>query len=105
VIITLRSRCPWRSGKTACFKRHFWHANQADVNSKADKWEKLICAGGPILQLSASSNQVLGTKKRGIGPAVVLLMSAGPAGPNMFVGEKVYIEGNGEGGRVVPQAN
>jgi len=26
-----------------------------------------------------------------------------PTGPNMVVGQKVYIDGNGEGARVVPQ--
>jgi len=35
----------------------------------------------------------------------VLVQVTQPAGPNMVVGEKVYIEGNGEGARVVPQAN
>ena len=33
----------------------------------------------------------------------VLVQVTQPAGPTMFVGEKVYIEGNGEGARVVPQ--
>ena len=34
----------------------------------------------------------------------VLVQVTQPTGPNMSVGEKVYIEGNGEGARVVPQA-
>ncbi len=33
----------------------------------------------------------------------VLVQVTQPAGPAMFVGEQVYIEGNGEGARVVPQ--
>jgi outer membrane lipoprotein SlyB len=33
----------------------------------------------------------------------VLVEVTQPAGPTMVVGEKVYIEGNGEGARVVPQ--
>lgn len=35
----------------------------------------------------------------------VLVQVTQPTGPSMFVGEQVYIEGNGEGARVVPQAN
>ena len=38
---------------------------------------KLIWGLGPILQLPTNSNDVLGTKKWGIGPAVVLLTSEG----------------------------
>ena len=34
----------------------------------------------------------------------VLVQVTQPTGSNMFVGEQVYIEGNGEGARVVPQA-
>jgi outer membrane lipoprotein SlyB len=33
----------------------------------------------------------------------VLVAVTQPTGPNLFVGQKVYIEGNGEGARVVPQ--
>jgi outer membrane lipoprotein SlyB len=33
----------------------------------------------------------------------VLVEVTQPAGPNMSVGQNVYIEGNGEGARVVPQ--
>jgi outer membrane lipoprotein SlyB len=33
----------------------------------------------------------------------VLVQITQPAGPEMFAGEKVYIEGNGENARVVPQ--
>jgi len=33
----------------------------------------------------------------------VLVQVTQPTGPNMVVGQKVYIDGNGEGARVVPQ--
>jgi outer membrane lipoprotein SlyB len=33
----------------------------------------------------------------------VLVAVTQPTGPNLFVGQKVYIEGNGEGARIVPQ--
>ena len=33
----------------------------------------------------------------------VLVAVTQPIGPNLFAGQKVYIEGNGEGARVVPQ--
>jgi outer membrane lipoprotein SlyB len=33
----------------------------------------------------------------------VLVAVTQPTGPNMFPGERVYIEGSGEGARVVPQ--
>jgi outer membrane lipoprotein SlyB len=35
----------------------------------------------------------------------VLVQVTQPAGPTMVVGERVYIEGSGEGARVVPQTN
>ena len=38
---------------------------------------KLVWGAGPILQLPTNSNEALGTKKWGIGPAVVLLTSEG----------------------------